>query len=496
MSMRLVAVLGAVALASACSSSSEQKMVQSTDASVGALFATPAQILCIQLIASAPARTVSRTFSVVPGQSTNALTMNGIPTGSVMFSGRAFDLQCGFVDLNTPPDWIADDLTVQVNPRPPVSVQLNFHARSNANVSANFGGDAYTVATISGVGGAPGATDAPSGALARFAGPNSLALSADRAKLFVGDRNDGDVGSVQGMAIRLVDVATGAVVTVAGSLTELGTADGPGATARFSRLFSVVLSGPNLIIADRCAIRSMSSTPPFTVTTLLGTRLATNPTQWDCRPGVSTLGASDLDLAVRGTNLYAADSTHFVVWRISFASPPPAISQVAGVLDSSGSDDGPLATAHLLGPTGLVFPFLGDDPFYLIEEDILISNAYGLVRQISPIFDAVTTVAGAPQPGFVSTDGLGTQALFAQPRRAVSDGTSLFIGDVFSVRRMDLNTNAVVTIAGDMASTGFADGVGGAARFSAAFGIARDNSSGVLYIADQGNFAIRKLTPP
>ena len=78
----------------------------------------------------------------------------------------------------------------------------------------------------------------------------------------------------------------------------------------------------------------------------------------------------------------------------------------------------------------------------------------------------------------------------------MSDGNSLFIGDAFSVRRMDLATNAVVTMAGDMTRSGFADGVGGAARFNAAFGIARDSRNGAIYIADQGNFAIRKLTPP
>ena len=54
----------------------------------------------------------------------------------------------------------------------------------------------------------------------------------------------------------------------------------------------------------------------------------------------------------------------------------------------------------------------------------------------------------------------------------------------------------MVTIAGDMATSGFADGVGLAARFNAAFGIARDSRNGNIFIADQGNFAIRKLTPP
>ncbi len=267
------------------------------------------------------------------------------------------------------------------------------------------------------------------------------------------------------------------------------------ASARFSRLFSVALSGNNLLIADRCAIRSMSTTAPFNVTTLVGTRAA-NPNLWDCGPAASTLGDQDLDLAVRGTDVYAADSTHLAVWKIALASTPPAISLVAGVRDSPGSDDGALAGAHFVGPTGLVFPFVGDDPFYLIDDNIMITNGYGLVRRISLFEDSVTTVAGAPQIGFVSTDGLGTQALFAQPRRAVSDGTSLFIGDVFSVRRMDLATNAVVTIAGDMTTSGFADGLGGAARFNAAFGIARDGRNGNMYVADQGNFAIRKLTPP
>jgi len=153
-----------------------------------------------------------------------------------------------------------------------------------------------------------------------------------------------------------------------------------------------------------------------------------------------------------------------------------------------------VAGAHLAGPNGLVFPFVGNDLFYLVDTNLFVG--YGLIRRISLGEDSVTTVAGAPQIGFVSTDGLGTQALFAQPRRAVSDGNSLFIGDVFSVRRMDLATNAVVTIAGDMTTSGFADGLGGAARFNAAFGIARDSRKGAIYVSDQGNFAIRKLTPP
>jgi hypothetical protein len=491
MTMRSFAAAGAAAAVCACSGS-QQKPLQMSDARVNALFNAPNGVSCIELVASAPARTTAKTFDVTAGQSTTSLFMSGIPTGTVMFSGMAFNLSCGFVDATASPSWIADDVTMQVSSGPPVSVQLNFHAKGNANINANFTGDNYTATTIAGVGGSPGTSDNPP----RFAGPNDLALSADGNTLYVGDRNFDQSGLTIGMAIRSVDLRTGAVTTLAGSPNAFGTDDGPGASARFVRLFAIALSGSNLIISDRCAVRAMSTLAPYTVTTLIGTRQATNPANWNCSPPTSTLGAQDLDLVVRGSNVYVADSSHFVVWQIQFATSPPTFVRIAGTQDSPGSDDGSVATAHLLGPTGLVFPYVADDPLYLLDVAMLTSNIYGLVRRISPLEDSVTTVAGAPQTGFVSTDGLGTQALFAQPRRAVSDGASIFIGDAFSVRRMDLATNAVVTIAGDMTTAGFADGVGLAARFNAAFGLARDPHTGVLYVADQGNFAIRKLTPP
>ena len=84
--------------------------------------------------------------------------------------------------------------------------------------------------------------------------------------------------------------------------------------------------------------------------------------------------------------------------------------------------------------------------------------------------------------------------LFVQSRRATSDGSSLFIGDSTAVRRMDLSTSAVVTIMGGQTS-GSADGVGTAALVYGPFGISRNATSGALYLADQGNFTIRVLTP-
>jgi len=337
-----------------------------------------------------------QTFSVSSGQTTAALTLNAIPTGSVLFSGLAFDVPCGFVVLTTEPTWVADSLTLQVSPgRPLRAAQL--HARTTAIVGVNFGGDAYTVTTIAGLGGAPGSADGV-GAAARFAGPNSAALSADGTKLFVGDRNDGNIAAL-GMAIRQVDLATGAVSTIAGSLSALGTADGPGVNARFSRLFSVVVSGqPDH--RDRCAIRSMSTTPPFNVTTLVGTRQAANPTSGTA--GYVTPLAFKSWISPCGDRRLCGRLHPLRGVEVALASTPPVISLVAGVPDSPGR-----MTARSPMPTwpgerpGL--PFVGDDVFYLVDTDLFVG--YGSSGGISLLEDSVITVAGAPQTGFVSTDG-------------------------------------------------------------------------------------------
>jgi hypothetical protein len=175
------------------------------------------------------------------------------------------------------------------------------------------------------------------------------------------------------------------------------------------------------------------------------------------------------------------------------ANPTPTI--VAGISGNSGANDGSLTTARFFSPDGIVFPRTDDNLFYVLEDTGFRSDVlWGTIRQVAVASNSVLTVAGSPQTGSLIRDGVGTNALFVGARRAVSDGSSLFIGESTAVRRMDLSTFAVVTIMGGN-TAGSTDGVGTAALVNGPFGISRNASTGALYLSDQGNFTIRVLTP-
>jgi sugar lactone lactonase YvrE len=94
-----------------------------------------------------------------------------------------------------------------------------------------------------------------------------------------------------------------------------------------------------------------------------------------------------------------------------------------------------------------------------------------------------------------SNDGTATTARFYQPSGIVMDAAGiLYVADSTgtTIRRIALD-GSVTTLAGSATNFGYADGTGAAARFSGIKGLAID-AAGVLYAADSGNLAIRKIT--
>ena len=117
---------------------------------------------------------------------------------------------------------------------------------------------------------------------------------------------------------------------------------------------------------------------------------------------------------------------------------------------------------------------------------------YCLIRKIDLATATVTTIGGAAS-SCISTDGIGTAtARFNDPAGITNDGKNLYIADWTGnkIRKMDLTTSTVTTIAGS-GTSGATNGIGAAARFSAPFGITYH--AGNLYVGDEGNNLIRKI---
>src|SRR5947208_1580651 len=107
---------------------------------------------------------------------------------------------------------------------------------------------------------------------------------------------------------------------------------------------------------------------------------------------------------------------------------------------------------------------------------------------------AFSTLAGGG--GFRSADGTGgSERLWAPSGVAVDTNGNVYVGDQFNYTiRKVTPAGEVTTLAGLTGSYGSADGTGSDARFDDPWGVAVD-SAGNVYIADSGNYTIRKVTP-
>jgi sugar lactone lactonase YvrE len=160
-----------------------------------------------------------------------------------------------------------------------------------------------------------------------------------------------------------------------------------------------------------------------------------------------------------------------------------SISILAGKTFEGGSNDGIGEAARFTSPDGMTI--VGQD-LYLCDTN----NSD--IRKVNIPTRAVTTVAGTANIGGTE-DGKGTAAHFNLPVQIATDGKSLYVADAgnSAIRRITLPEYAVKTIAGQPGTPGKEDGNATKSKFNGPRGIAVDSK--FIYVADTGNGIIRKI---
>ena len=238
-------------------------------------------------------------------------------------------------------------------------------------------------------------------------------------------------------------------------------------------------------------INALSVFRPVSIAVLLAAVAGAQPTaSWTIETFPSSTAGTQLNTP-RGValdasgNLYIVDNSNHSILKMDSTG---SISRVAGTgTQGFGGDGGAATTAQLNSPTAVAPDAAGN---------LYIADTYNnRVRKVDTA-GVITTVAGDGTRSYGGDGGAATSAQLNRPISLALDGSgNLYIADVWNNRiRMVNSSGNISTVAGD-GTSGFS-GDGGAAteaRLFSPFGVALDGS-GNLYIADAANHRIRRVS--
>jgi sugar lactone lactonase YvrE len=183
-------------------------------------------------------------------------------------------------------------------------------------------------------------------------------------------------------------------------------------------------------------------------------------------------------------NVFIADTSNS---RIRKVSTNGVITTAAGNGSSGYAGDGRAATNTSLNyPWGVAVDNLGD---------VFIADTGNYrIREVTTN-GIITTIAGNGTYGYSGDGGRATSAELASPQAvAVDSSGNLFIADTYNNRIRKVTDSIITTVAGN--GTAGHSGDGGQAthaELKTPYAVAVD-SSGNLFIADEGNYRIREVT--
>lgn len=328
-----------------------------------------------------------------------------------------------------------------------------------------------TADVLAGSVGSPGIQDGV-GAAAGFQNPFGVAVDAN-GNVFVSDASSDTIRKISPAA---------AVSTVAGQAPLQDSVDGTGANAGFvffaSNAAAIDASGNVFVSDDAGTIRQI--TPSGQVTTFAGT--AYTPGAGSGGQGAQAVFSVPAGVAVDSAgNLFVADSGNHVIRKLNAVALESTFAGAAGVI---GSQDGVDINARFNNPAGLAFDGAGN--LYVSDSE---DNT---IRKITPqgVVSTLAGTAGVTGNG----NGLGAAAAFFAPiGLAVDASGNVYVADSGNHLIRKISASGTTTTFAGTGVAGTQDGAATTAQFNLPTGIALDGA-GNVYVADSGNFTIRKIT--
>ena len=329
---------------------------------------------------------------------------------------------------------------------------------------------AGVVTLFAGTAGSQGGTNG-TGTVARFSKPTGIGRDASN-NLYVTD--------VAGQTVRRITSAA-VVTTFAGSNGVSGSTNGStGTSARFSSPSGVVVdSSGNIFIGDGANGTVRRITSAGAVTTFVGTAGSQGSTDGT---GAGAMFYRPAGIARdANNNLYVADPVANTIRKITTGG---VVTTLAGYSAVVGANDNTGSLAGFRGPSGVVADSSGN----LFIAD----TGNHTIRKVTPA-GVVTTFAGlAGTAG--STNATGTSARFNSPNGlAIDSSNNIYVADTgnHTIRKVT-SGGVVTTVAGLAGASGSTNATGTSARFNSPAALAV-TSAGILYVADTGNYTIRKI---
>jgi uncharacterized protein (TIGR03437 family) len=346
-------------------------------------------------------------------------------------------------------------------------------------VSVSFGqAPKFTISTVAGTGAAGFAGDGGAATAAQLKFPAGIVFDA-AGNLYIADSFNS--------RIRKVDTS-GNISTIAGTGDFGNFGDTNAATkAGMNRPYSVALDkSGNIYIADTYndAVRKVTVSSG-TMSTFAGNSQRGLGGDGGAASGALLDTPTGIVFDAAG-NLYIVDTGNN---RIRKVGTDGNINTIAGSGNTAfGGDGGPAVSAGLSGPQGIAIDNAGN---------LFIADTRNhRVRKVTPD-GTISTVAGNGNGTEAGDGGPATQASLYYPKGlAVDRSGNLFIADWLNSRiRVVTPDGTIWTAAGNGNFDYYGDGgsaTGAALRFP--WGLAVDSASNV-YVADDENSVIRKLTP-